>query len=383
MPEYKVFSHAQSGVRFGKDDKVVLENFPSSYGPVNIVVRTRLKRTDTGKVVPIGLTAEVQGHAPSLLDSAQNLAHAAQSICPVFAFIGNAPIADMCPEVAYEVAPGIRERDYFQLFHPEQSALHIDRRRISSEVAVRFLHKFLCHPEAERIRRALGQYYQALRNWEPGQEALAVSHLWMGVEALSPVVLRRTMQTTGNTRAELASTWGVEDRKLDAEVRRRLILLGDTDTYTTARKASDGFEHGFLGFAEVHAQSSLVRSKLADYLRKSILNELALDAMDTSTMTVPPYDKPGHLRLVKYLRGKLISSDESLVAEGQTHPFLQWKTEVREVPNLGSESAKFILNESFTGVFAAGVSINIQNIEVLAGMESSLKAHSHGESSTD
>ena len=219
MPEYKVISRAQSGVRFGKDDEVVLENFPSSYGPVNIVVRTRLKRTETGKLLPMGLLAEVQGHATSLLDSAQNFAHAVQSICPAFAFIGNAPIEDMYPEIAYEVAEGILKRDYFQLFHPEESELYIDRRRISAQVAVRFLHTLVSHPESERIRRALGQYYQALRNWEPGQEALAVSHLWMGVEALSPVVLRRTMQTTGSTRDDLASTWGVEVRKIDSEVR--------------------------------------------------------------------------------------------------------------------------------------------------------------------
>ncbi|MBK6386484.1 MAG: hypothetical protein IPF71_06550 [Rhodoferax sp.] len=121
-------------------------------------------------------------------------------------------------------------------------------------------------------------------------------------------------------------------------------MRGDTETYATARKASDGFEHGFLGFAEVHAQSSLIRSKLADYLRRSILEELALDAKDTATMTVPPYDKPGHLRLVKYLRGKLISSDQSLAAEGHTpDPFLKWK---KQRPEPHHENRKFVLREA-------------------------------------
>ncbi len=100
-------------------------------------------------------------------------------------------------------------------------------------------------------------------------------------------------------------------------------------------------------------------------------------------MTAPPFDKPGHLRLVKFLRGKLVSSDELLAAEGYTHPFLQWKTELREVPNPGSDIAKFVLNESFTGVFADGVSINIQGIEVRAGMESNLKPHSLEDTSSD
>ncbi|MGZ6109714.1 MAG: hypothetical protein ACXWMR_16615, partial [Gemmatimonadaceae bacterium] len=161
----------------------------------------------------------------------------------------------MKPELAYDITPGLTERDFFQHFLPEDRLLLVNRRRLSSELIARVLTQLFNHPEVDRIRRTIGQYYQALRNWEPGQEVMALAHLWMGVETITPVALRRAFAAANSDRAGIASAWGIDIRQLDGEVRKRLILHGDADSYNKAKDASDGFEHGFLSFEEVHAYS--------------------------------------------------------------------------------------------------------------------------------
>lgn len=374
MPLYTVVSRAQSGVRFPKDAPLTLEQYPSVLGRVDIVVRTRLVHVGgMSKPAPMGLMAEVRGCAPSLNDAVQQFSGVVQSLCPVFTFIGNSPIEDMTPEIGYEVTPGVSERDFFQQFIREERLLILDRRRIPTDLAVRVLRALVSHAEADRIRRALGQYYQALRNWEPGQEVLALAHLWMGAEALTPAVLRRFLTTKSIDRVELAKSWQVEERHLDAETRKRLIMQGDTDAYATARKASDGFEHGFLGFSELRNHSERVRSKVANLLRLAILKELGLSAADEATLCSPPYDQPGHLGFAKYLRGKLVGGTDDLAAPDQAHPFLKWETTFQEMPNPDSEELKIKMSETITGVFAKGVSFKLESTEVWGGQESTLK----------
>lgn len=374
MTEYFVVCRAQSGVRFGKEDPLLLHQFPTSVGPVDILIKTRLApAAGFTKPVPMGLMAEVRGTAPSLDDALQAFSRAVNSLCPVLVFIGNSPIEDMAPEIGYDISPGVPEREYFQQFLPEERLLFVERRRISAELIARVLRALIAHADAERLRRALGQYYQALRNWEPGLEVLALAHLWMGVEALTPVVLRRTLETRACDRAALAATWNVEERHLDAEVRKRLVMHDDAEAYKRAKAASDGFEHGFLGFAQVHAHSDAVRVKVAAHLRHSILDELGLDAADASTIAAAPYDVPGHLHSTKYLRGRLLAPTDALAATGQAYPYLQWRTVFRDVSDPATDDVMFKMEETFTGQFAEGVAFKPTRIEVWGGQESAVK----------
>jgi hypothetical protein len=374
MPEYLVVSRAQSGVRFPKDAPLILEQFPTELGRVDIIIQTRLAPlAGISKPVPMGLMAEVRGSAPSLDDAVQEFSRAVQSLCPVFSFIGNSTIEDMVPEIGYEVTPGVTDRDFFQQFLSEERLLIIERRRIPTDLTVRILDNFLHHAEAERIRRALAQYYQALRNWEPGQEVLAVAHLWMGVEALTPVVVRRFALEQKIDRAGMASLWQVDERQVEAEARRLLIMQGDSDAYSTARRASDGFEHGYLGFLELRKHADQVRLKVAEYLRQAIINELALDKSDAAALLAPPFNIPGHLGLAKYLRGKLIAPTEEIAAPDQAYPFLKWTTKFTEVGEPNDEDVKVKMEETITGVFAKGVRFQPRRVEVWGGQESTLK----------
>jgi len=374
MPEYLVVSRAQSGVRLGKDDPLLLRNYPTDVGPCDILIKTRLVPSKGfSKPLPMGLMAETRGMAPSIDAALQNFSKAAQSLCQTLAFLGNSPVEDMAPEIGYDVSPGITEREFFQSFMPEEKLLHVARRRLSSELIVRFLQTLHNHGEVERITRAIGQYYQALRNWEPGQGILALAHLWMGGEALTPVVLRRVLKSGGLDQAVLASEWKVQERQLDSEVRKRLVMHGDEVAYSRAKAASDGLEHGFLGFDVVHSHAESVRHCVAEHLRRSIIDELNLDAADSALILAAPYDTPGHLGGAKYLRGKLIGTGETLAAPGQAHPIFFWTTSTVETPNTSPDEVSFDVIENLTGHFADGIRFLRDRIEIWGGQESAMK----------
>src|SRR5262249_19471170 len=163
--------------------------------------------------------------------------------------------------------------EYFQQWLPEAGMLLIERRRVTAELAIRVLRVLSAHGERERIRRAIAQYHQALRNWEPGLEILAPAHLWMAGEALTPAIRRRLLEAHATNSAGLADLWKIELKQLDPEIRRRIIMRGDEEAYSKARDASDGLEHGYRDFAEIRAGSIDVRLRVAENLRKSVLEE--------------------------------------------------------------------------------------------------------------
>lgn len=374
MPEYIVVARAQSGVRFGKDDALVCRQIPTPVGRVDMVIKTRFApMAGFSKPLPMGLMAEVRGIAPSLDEAVEQFSKAAQSLCPVLALAGNSPIEDMAPEIGYDFSPGITEREYFQQFLPEERFLLVERRRLSSDLLGRMLNALIHHPSSDRLHRAFAQYYQALRNWELGQETLALAHLWMGVEALTPIVLHRTLSGLGLDRASLASSWSVEARHLDSEVRRRLIFENDEESYKRARSTSDGFEHGFLNFVEINEHSAAVRLKVASHLRAAIIAQLGLDASDVKVLTSCPFNKPGHLHIAKYVRGMLIAPSEHLAADGQAHPFLEWRTTFQEVPSESPNEVNFTFKDHFTTRLAEGVSFKLRGIKIWGGQEGLLK----------
>jgi hypothetical protein len=107
------------------------------------------------------------------------------------------------------------------------------------------------HPERARLLRTTVQYVEALRSWSPGREITCLAHLYMGVEALTKAVVREHLRRTGGSEDQLLIDWQVDRKRLDSEIRRRLIFQGDEHCFSKARAVSDGFEHGFTDFSEM------------------------------------------------------------------------------------------------------------------------------------
>jgi hypothetical protein len=188
MASYVVVLAAESDVRF-RDEPVPFraDNFPTALGPVELIFRTRYANEGFAAAVPremwIGARGEIQKNVP-LIDVVNAYTQAAASLIPTLAVSANAWIGDVEPKIAYEATPGTRSREYFQNFVREtRGTLPPTRRIIDVPATVSLLRAIQSRSEHERIARAVAQYALALGHWLPGQDTMAIAHLFIGMGA--------------------------------------------------------------------------------------------------------------------------------------------------------------------------------------------------------
>jgi hypothetical protein len=213
-----------------------------------------------GDSVPRELTIEIRGHAGSLEEAAAKFPVIASPIAAMVGFTANVKVGSLEVHLAYECTAGVTER--------------------------RFLEVFLL----------------ALREWQLGGEWLALSHLYIAVEALTEAVLRKARADRGfTTTEELARSLGFnihgpasseEQKKSRGRVREQMIFHGDTDTYHTAKKASDGLEHGFMELDEIARHAVKCADKTFHHVRHTIIEllqlpgDVAMELMAITPVTV-------------------------------------------------------------------------------------------------
>jgi hypothetical protein len=186
--------------------------------------------------------------------------------------------------------------------------------------------------DSDRVSRALRQYEMALRCWYLGGEWLALSHLWMAVEALTDAVINHETRRRGVDQAALAGALGISlndpDRPwkfaLKHETRRALIFQGEDDTYKTASRGRNGLEHGFMGIDEAAAHAVKCADKTFERIRRMIIDLLGLptDVAD-ELMTIKLKDVQS---LRKAIRGRLVGEAENPAPEGDFYPTIEWSS---------------------------------------------------------
>jgi hypothetical protein len=251
--EYVVVLETASDARV-PDGGIRIATYPTPVGGAAFRFLTQYEDRGFEEKVPRLLQIEARGvTAAGINETINAYANAASSFLPLIALAANAWVGEPDIKLAFDATPGRSEREFFQSFTTElePDAVRFGR-EIDREATVALIVAIGTHvTEGERLRRAAEQYRMALSNWLRGQEALAIGHLWMAVEALTKVALRRECGASGLTKAALAESWGIQLRELDGEVRRRLIFQGDAESARKAREASDGLEHAYLDFGEV------------------------------------------------------------------------------------------------------------------------------------
>lgn len=113
------------------------------------------------------------------------------------------------------------------------------------------------------------------------------------METLTDVALRVELGSSKMSEEALAGAWGIDIERprrdwrteLTGEVRRRLLFDGDTETYLAAKKAADGWEHGFLGFDEVRDLAVRTSPKTARYVRDAFLRLANVEGGSSRTST--------------------------------------------------------------------------------------------------
>ena len=292
-------------------------------------------------------------------------ANAGLAALPVLSLASNASIAEPDIELGFDSTPGISQRDYFQSYLPPESGVVHTGRHVNVQATVGVLRAVTSNPDFERLLRAANQYRLALESWKLGRESMSLAYLWMGLEAITKVKIRKECSTAGlKGEEELARRLGVVLQQLDPTVRKAL-LQNDEECYKKAKDASDGLEHGFLGYEKMHEYARDVRHRMAAYIRIAILELSEVPDDVLKILLNDPFDKPlGHWLLAKYVRGQLLGNSPTLAREGNQYPFLRWNPSIKScVPDAaGKLSIQF--SESFTVELADGIRFQPQSVEV-------------------
>jgi hypothetical protein len=284
----------------------------------------------------------------------------------LLSFSANAAVGEAEIELGFESTPGLTSRDYFQSYIPPESGVVHVGRRIDVTTTVALLDAIHVNPESERVLRAINQYRLSLGSWRLGNESLSLAHLWMALEVITKSVVRTECAKYGcKSEAALAEKFEVQIKELDSYVRKNLILKGDDECYKKGKQASDGFEHGFLGFDVIRGHAKDIRHRMAVYIRYAIFELLESSENNLETIKLSPFDKPmGHWPLAKYLRGKLVGESDVLARKGSAYPFVKWNPEISSCATNENGELIYQFTESFSSELADGISFQPGSFEV-------------------
>lgn len=322
---------AESAARFNENEGLEIP-CSSPLGPLSVRLRTNYAHEGYESRVPRGLLIEANGTASSIDEAIKLFASKSEFFPPLLALATNAAVKDLTLAMAFEVTPGVNEREFFQNFvQTETGTLPIPSRPVPIDAFSELLEAIASHSERDRIQRAIAQYHHALKHWDPADNIISLAHIYMGLEALTKAYLRRECTARNLDEEHLAEAVGVEKKVLDAWVRRVVLFRGDDECYGQAKDASDGFEHGFLELQKVRSLATESRDKAARYLRDAILDLAGGDGVRVAVARSEKYAEPlGAGALVKTVRGILVGSAERLAADGEAYPIVHWKTSLKE-----------------------------------------------------
>jgi len=343
-------------------------------GIIIVTFRTRYIDKGFGQPLPRDLWVDARGPAENLENAVSVFGEAMGSLAIIIAFSTNAAIGNLEPELVFNNTPRLKARDFLQSsITDEPSIIHVSR-KVNLEATIALINTINIHPEKARIGRAMSQYSLALDHWRWGHETLAIAHLYIGMETLTKAVVRCRL-ACGISEEELACSFGVDPSSLspghslgaaiEVAIRKHLLFQGDEQCYKDAKDASDGFEHGFMPFDEIRNRARTVRDNTAAYLRKAILDLVAVKEGYRDILLAAPYNVPlGNWPVVKYMRGQLLGESDTLAAEGNEYPILSWRSTIKSVDFSASGEYVIKSDETFTARLGNGISFQPKSFEV-------------------
>ncbi len=361
--------------RIPEGRSIRVQPITSDYGPFSLNILTR---TDTSPKfptpVPRELWIEVTGPAPSLQDALRVAAAIATEFVRQVAFAANAWQGTLGAHLGFDSTDGPRDREFFQNWTFDEVGLPRPARQVDPDLMYRFLVAIAQASTEDRSRyaRAIIQFTDALQYWEQGMELYALSHLYMGVEAITPTAIRQEVQRRDmKKRGELEqavlelpklgflrrlagrlyqkSGGFIKPPDLESWARRELIFRGDNETLKAARRASDMLEHGFGSHDDVQRLAVKCVAKSAEYLRTFIIDSLSLSDADQQLLKAKPYGAPARTSGFQRQVIATITSDlASLAAADQAYPRIIWRFDLHGLKVLESGSLEMNITQDIT-----------------------------------
>lgn len=363
--EYVVVIRAGDRLRLAPNEELRID-FKAKEQVIALTFRTRYMDEGFDTAVPRELWIDVRGQAPSLNDAATQFTNLAMFFTTIISFCANGYAGDCRFHLAYDNTPGSKEREFFEQFVEDERGLPHPSRRIRPASITDFITTLAGHEHTMRLRRAIVQYVLALKYWSTGEEILAVAHLFMGMEALVPIIRSTEITRHGfDSTQQLADYWGIPLNGLDSKIRRDNLFQGDHECHREAKKASDGVEHGFLGFDEVRPLAISVRNNTAKYLRDAIIELLELPDDSKDDLLKSTYEKPmGTEGYIRYLRGRLLSDSDQLAAKDHKYPIVVWKFSVTSFTLNEKDEFSLSFSQQMTPILSEGTLFQPLSVEI-------------------
>lgn len=320
MPAYSVYCRCLSAVRLPPGDAV---RFVNPDGPFpSVEVRSRYMPAPAQDVA-LDLLIETRLRAPNLEAAVNEGLQAANSHLLGLTVAANAYAANPVLVAAYEVDPGVAERDWIQSYQPPEHPIPPNARQISREAAGELMRAADQHPCRSQFGRVLAFYREALRYADKDSALLALMYLHIAAETLTPV-LRDLIRDEGKLSDEqMFLRFGVDEAASDKEkvllsrIRLHEIYDGDNELRRNVEQVSNGFEHGGQDLAKARESATLLLATASKKVRRAILSAARLPREILEQLASGDFSVPLPLFAIEYLYlGKLRVSDESLLAPG-------------------------------------------------------------------
>lgn len=283
MKQFVVLCKAESACHFKGEEAIYLDvNFPNTQA-VQLLYNNRLRMIQ-GREVPHGLYVEARCFDTSLNSAIQRCGSAADAVAGILALSSNAYIEHLQLELAYDVSPGTSSREFFQALGEESWNIRAEPRYIAAPHANELITAVASSPGCDRILRAISHYREMLAHWSLEDQLLCVAYLYIAVENLVDVFLRRELKHKNMTPKELSVLYRLpkRDNKNQAQndlrgfIRREFIFQGDKATYDKAKEVSDAYEHGYAEFLDLHHHAESIVIFSARYIREAIFSLINL-----------------------------------------------------------------------------------------------------------
>jgi hypothetical protein len=376
MTTYTTVLRAPSSARL-KPEQAQQVSFPDVKdieGGLTVKMRTRWVNEGFEAPTPRELWIEATGRANSLSSATASSTAIARLLATILAFTANTGVGSPEVHIAYDTTPEHREREFLQVFVPDEHGIPREGRMIDASELTVLIEALTSSVHAERVARALYQYEFALRYWYFGGEWIALAHLYMAVEALTKAMIRFECEDRSLDESGLARVNGIDPEDperprwqsaLEAWCRQQLIFLGDQEAYTTAKSASDGIEHGFMDLNDVNRHAVAVTGKSFGYVRKAVLRLLGIsEHLHSALAARPPRDVASFRKIV---RGSFVGEGNP-APEGEEYPYLKWRSSVKTLSRTG-DTFSLSFEEKLTVRCAPGTLFRGERLEARTRLE--------------
>jgi len=252
LPFYFAVFRARSSAWLRNDHTFSMDQVPGGERPCTVTLLTVYEDAGLEAQFPRDLIIEVKGEGSSLDETVGSYQQVAQGFANFTAFVTNAAVDQARLHLAFDASPEGHEHEFLQFFSPSGPEVLANGRMLEEPELGSFLQAGLSHSDWTRLARAIGHYSTALSYWYYGGETLALAHLYMAAEGLTPAMIRANLSGRGlqhDDHAKLADQLGIKREpsqpcprcghveppkwrmKLEQWHRRNIVFEGDNDTY--------------------------------------------------------------------------------------------------------------------------------------------------------